>query len=123
MRRAICTGSGTFAALLVASSLGAQTASKASATVDLERRFDAAIQPAEMGGWMKTMAAEPNHVGSAHDKVNAEEVLAQFKSWGWDAKIETFQVLYPTPLKVALELEGPKSFKATLTERPVPGDA
>ena len=71
---------------------------------------------------MKTMAAEPNHVGSAHDKTNAEETLALFKSWGWDAKIETFKVLYPTPLKVALELTGPNGFKATLTERPVPGD-
>ena len=77
MRRAIRTGSGTFAALLVASSLGAQTASKASATVDLERRFDASIVPAEMGGWMKTMAAEPNHVGSAHNKANAEREIGR----------------------------------------------
>jgi N-acetylated-alpha-linked acidic dipeptidase len=89
---------------------------------DVEKAFDAAIVPAEMDGWMKTMAAEPNHVGSAHDKTNAEETLALFKSWGWDAKIETFKVLYPTPLKVALELNGPNGFKATLTERPVPGD-
>ena len=50
------------------------------------------------------MAAEPNHVGSPHDKANAEFTLQQFKDWGWDAKIETFQVLYPTPKKVALEL-------------------
>ena len=49
---------------------------------DLERRFDAAINPAEMGGWMKTMAAEPNHVGSAHNKANAEMVLAQFQILG-----------------------------------------
>ena len=123
MRRTICTGSGTFAALLVASSLGAQTASNASATVDLERRFDASIVPAEMGGWMKTMAAEPNHVGSAHNKANAERVLAQFKSWGWDAQIETFEVLYPTPISEGFELVGPTSFKATLTEAPIPGDA
>ena len=90
---------------------------------DVEKAFDAAINPAEMDGWMKTMAAEPNHVGSAHDKVNAESTLALFKSWGWSAKIETFKVLYPTPLEVALELKGPNGFKATLTEKPVPGDA
>jgi N-acetylated-alpha-linked acidic dipeptidase len=90
---------------------------------DLEKAFDAAIVPAEMSGWMKTMAAEPNHVGSAHDKANAEETLAQLRSWGWDAKIETFEVLYPTPVKVALELMGANGFKATLTEKPVPGDA
>jgi N-acetylated-alpha-linked acidic dipeptidase len=90
---------------------------------ELETRFDAAMSPAEMGEWMKTMAAEPNHVSSAHDKLNAEMTLKQFKDWGWDAKIETFKVLYPTPLQVGLELLGKTSFKATLTEAPIPGDA
>lgn len=91
--------------------------------VDIERRFDTYINPAEMSDWMKSMAAEPNHVGSAHDKLNAETTLQKFRDWGWDAKIETFRVLYPTPLKVSLELTGRSSFKATLTERPIPGDA
>src|SRR6185503_20822553 len=56
----------------------------------LEAKFDAQIDPAEMGTWLKRLAAEPNHVGSAHDKTNAEWIAAQLKSWGWDAKIETF---------------------------------
>jgi len=72
---------------------------------------------------MKKMAAEPNHVGSPHDKANAEDTLARFKAWGWDAKIESFDVLYPTPTKVSLDLVTPRRFVATLTERPVPGDA
>jgi N-acetylated-alpha-linked acidic dipeptidase len=90
---------------------------------ELETQFDAAISPSEMGGWMKTMAAEPNHVSSAHDKLNAEMTLKLFKDWGWDAKLETFKVLYPTPLAVGLDLLGVQSFKATLTEAPVAGDA
>ena len=106
--------------VLIAALLGVPGQSQVSP--DIEKAFDAAISPAEMDGWMKTMAAEPNHVGSTHDKTNAEETLALFKSWGWDAKIETFKVLYPTPLKVAVELTGPSGFKATLTEKPVPGD-
>ena len=53
----------------------------------LEAAFDAQIDPAEMGGWLKLLAAEPNHVGSRHDKTNAEWIAAQLKSWGWDAKI------------------------------------
>jgi len=68
------------------------------------------------------MAAEPNHVGSPHNKANADLVLAQFKSWGWDARIETFEVLYPTPISESLELVGSVPFKATLTEAPIPGD-
>jgi N-acetylated-alpha-linked acidic dipeptidase len=90
----------------------------------LEAKFDAQIDPAEMGGWLKLLAAEPNHVGSVHNKANAEWIAAQLKSWGWDARIETFDVLYPTPISVNLELVGGPGapFKATLTESPVPGD-
>jgi len=95
----------------------------APSAADLETQLDAAISPAEMGDWMKTMASEPNHVSSPHDKLNAELTLKQFKEWGWDAKIETFKVLYPTPIQVGLELVGKKPVKATLTEAPVPGDA
>ncbi|HET8940793.1 MAG TPA: folate hydrolase, partial [Rudaea sp.] len=63
----------------------------------LEQRFDAQLNPAELRKWMKQMASQPNHVGSPHDKANAEFMLANFRAWGWDAHIETFDVLYPTP--------------------------
>jgi N-acetylated-alpha-linked acidic dipeptidase len=118
------------AVLLSACAIGALTAQAALAAgppmsqKDLEAKLDAAIDPAEMGGWLKLLAAEPNHVGSPHDKSNAEWVAAQLKSWGWDTRIETFDVLYPTPLSEALELTAGAGapFKATLTEPPVPGD-
>jgi N-acetylated-alpha-linked acidic dipeptidase len=89
----------------------------------LEKAFDAEIHPAELGAWMKTMASEPNQVGSPHDKANAEFELGLFKDWGWDAHIETFEVLYPTPISETLELLGDQPFKATLQEPPVAGDA
>jgi N-acetylated-alpha-linked acidic dipeptidase len=89
----------------------------------VEKAFDASISPGELRDWLKRLAAEPNHVGSPHDKSNAEWILAQFKSWGWDAHIETFEVLYPTPVHETLELLGPKPFKATLQEKPIPGDS
>ncbi|MBL8552674.1 MAG: M28 family peptidase [Phenylobacterium sp.] len=113
------------AALFAATALVALAPAAArSADAALEARFDGMIDPAEMGGWLKTMAAEPNHVGAPHNKANAEMTLAQFKSWGWDARIETFMVLYPTPKEVALELVGGAGapFRATLSEAPVPGD-
>jgi len=90
---------------------------------ELEQRFDAAIHPADLDGWMKRMASQPNQVGSPHDKSNAEYELALFKSWGWDAHIETFDVLYPTPISEKLELFGKKRFKATLQEPPIRGDS
>src|SRR5215471_14729552 len=119
MRHAV-TGSLMLAAAFSAGPAGAQTAQPSPA--EIERQFDASLNASEMAGWMKTMAAEPNHVGSPHDKANAEMVLAQFREWGWDAHIETFEVLYPTPISQTLELLGPEPFKATLTEPPVPGD-
>ena len=106
--------------LLAASVAG--SADSQGADTSLEQRFDAGIRPNEMSDWMKLMASEPNHVGSPHDKINAEWELAKFREFGWDAHIEEFQVLYPTPLKEAVELLGKKVFKATLQEKPIPGD-
>src|SRR5271155_5646503 len=89
----------------------------------LERNFDALIAPNDLRDWMKLLAAQPNHVGSPHDKANADQILRWFKDWGWDAHIETFWVLYPTPISESLELAGPVPFKATLQEPPIAGDS
>ena len=51
-----------------------------------------------------------------------EWILSQFKSWGLDAEIETFYVLFPTPKDRELELVEPTTFKAKLQEPPVPED-
>src|SRR5580658_5258068 len=74
----------------------------------LERNFDTLIHPNDLRDWMKVLASEPNQVGSPHDKANADRILSMFKSWGWDAHIETFWVLYPTPISEKLELVAPK---------------
>jgi N-acetylated-alpha-linked acidic dipeptidase len=88
----------------------------------LEARFDAQLKADDQRGWLHDMASEPNHVGSPHDKANAEYTLAKFKEWGWDAQIETFDVLYPTPKSESLELVAPTAFKAKLHEPPIDGD-
>src|ERR1700749_2630593 len=95
---------------------GAVMAEAPSATDEtaIENSFTASLQPNDLRDWMKLMASEPNHVGSPHDKANAEWELAKFKEFGWEAQIETFQVLYPTPISETLELKGVKPFKATL---------
>ena len=85
-------------------------------------RFDASIRPDDLRDWMKSLASEPNHVGSPHDKANAEWELAQFRAWGWDAHMEIFYALYPTPIHEAVEMVGPHKFTATLQEPPIPGD-
>jgi N-acetylated-alpha-linked acidic dipeptidase len=99
------------------------SAAAAAAESALEARFDADLSAADLRAWMQQMSSEPNQVGSAHDKANAEFELRKFREWGWDASIETFSVLYPTPREVSVELIAPTRFVAQLTEPPVDGDS
>jgi len=98
------------------------TRADAARQLTLEQKFDAQLEPSEQRAWLERMAAEPNHVGSPHNKANAEFILEQFRQWGWDAQIETYYVLYPTPKKLALELVAPTRFTARLHEPAVEGD-
>src|SRR5579863_2952213 len=105
------------------SSMQGFSAAGADAETQLERRFDSDLSAASLRTWMEQMSSEPNHVGSAHDKANAEFELQKFREWGWDASIETFSVLYPTPRTVSVELVAPTHFVARLTEPPIEGDS
>jgi N-acetylated-alpha-linked acidic dipeptidase len=89
----------------------------------LEAKFDANLSLEAIRARLKDMASAPNNVGSPHDKANAEASAEWLKSWGWDARIEEFDVLYPTPIAETLELTGPTPFAATLIEPPIPGEA
>jgi N-acetylated-alpha-linked acidic dipeptidase len=95
----------------------------AAAEAQLEQRFDSDLSAADLRAWLQQMSSAPNHVGSPHDKANAEFQLAKFREWGWDASIETFSVLYPTPTEVSVELVAPTHFKARLSEPPIEGDS
>ncbi|HEY4989541.1 MAG TPA: transferrin receptor-like dimerization domain-containing protein [Opitutaceae bacterium] len=101
--------------------LGFRSAS-AAAEIGDEKAFDAALDPADLRAWMEQLSSEPNQVGSPHDKANADFMLGKFKEWGWDARIETFYVLYPTAKAESLELVAPVAFTAKLMEGPIAGD-
>ena len=81
-----------------------------------ESKFRALPDPANQRTYMQRLSARPHHVGSASDKDNAEWILSKFKEWGLDAKIETFDVLFPTPKERALALTEPAQFTAKLQE-------
>ncbi len=103
------------AAALAAPSLPDQTV--------LEAKFDAGVSSADQMQWLSRMASAPNHVGSPHDKENADFLLSSFKAWGWDARIERFDVLYPTPLSATIEMTAPKAIVLGGQEPPISGDA
>src|SRR3989440_9443541 len=52
----------------------------------LEKKFDAQLDPAEQRAWLEHISAEPNHVGSKHNKANAEIMLEQYRECGRYAK-------------------------------------
>jgi N-acetylated-alpha-linked acidic dipeptidase len=89
---------------------------------DLEARFKTMPDPGKMREAMRRLSARPHHVGSPYDKDNAEWILGQFKSYGWDAHIENFDVLFPTPIERIVELVSPTTYKASLQETALPGD-
>ncbi len=109
------------AALLASSAMAAAQVTPEQAA--REKTLDASVASADQMAWMKDMASAPNHVGSAHNKANAEFILARFKEWGWDARIERFDVLYPTPLETTLEIAGANPVKLGGQEPTIPEDS
>ena len=81
-----------------------------------EAKFRAIPDPNVLRDSMQRLSARPHHVGSAQDRANAEWILAKFKEWGFDAHIESFDVLFPTPKERHLELLAPTRFTAKLQE-------
>ncbi len=84
--------------------------------IQWEQKFRDIPQQDRLRENMRRLSARPHHVGSPYDKDNAEWILAQLKSWGLDAHIETFDVLFPTPKERAMELVEPVKYTAKLEE-------
>jgi N-acetylated-alpha-linked acidic dipeptidase len=90
-----------------------------------EEKFRALPVPDTIKENMRRLSARPHHVGSPYDKDNAEWMLAKFKEWGFDAQIENFYVLFPTPkerLVQLLDASGATKFTASLQEPVVSED-
>jgi N-acetylated-alpha-linked acidic dipeptidase len=89
---------------------------------DWEKKFRDGIVPGNIRENMRRLSARPHNVGSPYDKDNAEWILSKFKEYGFDAHIETFSVLFPTPKERLVELLEPTKFTAKLQEPALPVD-
>jgi N-acetylated-alpha-linked acidic dipeptidase len=98
-------------------------AESAKAQRALEARFDAGLNPNNLRDWMKRISARPHHIGSTYNKENADFIASQFRSWGYETKLEEFQVLFPTPKTRVVEMTSPEKFKLTLQETELKEDA
>jgi N-acetylated-alpha-linked acidic dipeptidase len=83
---------------------------------DWEKKLQDGIVRENLRESMRRMSNRPHHVGSPYDKDNADWILSKFKGWGFDAHIETFHVLFPTPKERLVELVAPTQFRAKLLE-------
>ncbi len=98
------------------SQIAGYSASSSPRESDWEKKFRDGIAPANIRENMRRLSARPHHVGSPYDKDNAEWILSKFKEWGFDAKIESFTVLFPTPKVRVVEMLQPTKFQAKLQE-------
>jgi N-acetylated-alpha-linked acidic dipeptidase len=81
-----------------------------------EEKFRALPRSDYLKEYMRILSAEPHHLGSAQDKKNAEWMRDKLKSWGLDARLEEYDVLFPTPKERVLEMLAPEKFVAALKE-------
>jgi N-acetylated-alpha-linked acidic dipeptidase len=92
------------------------SADNSSKQKDLEQKFDSVLKADNLRDWMKRLSARPHHAGSPYGKENAEFMVSLFKSWGFEAQLERFDVLFPTPKIRILEMVSPEKFTAKLEE-------
>jgi N-acetylated-alpha-linked acidic dipeptidase len=68
------------------------------------------------------LSAVPHEAGTERSHRVAEAILARFRSFGLDARIEQFEALMPRPVARSLELVAPEHYTAELKEPPLAGD-
>ncbi|HEX9754370.1 MAG TPA: transferrin receptor-like dimerization domain-containing protein [Gemmatimonadales bacterium] len=89
---------------------------------DLERRFRELPSPDSLRSYMRHLTARPHHVGSPYGRELAMWMLERFRAWGLEARIDTFEVLFPTPVERVVELVAPTRFRAGLSEPALAAD-
>lgn len=102
--------------------LSGYTTQSVKAERDWEKKFQDGVERDNLRESMRRLSARPHHVGSSYDKENADWILSKFREWGFDAHIETFQVLFPTPKEREIELLEPTHFRAKMREPAIPND-
>ncbi|MDQ6813789.1 MAG: M28 family peptidase, partial [Bacteroidota bacterium] len=89
----------------------------------LEILFDQQLNAQNIGASIKTFSAKPHNIGSAGSREYAAQIETRLKSYGFDTRIETYTVLFPTPNTRLLEMTAPTKYKALLKEPVLKEDA
>ncbi len=119
---AACIAFAGFTAFSQSKTITGFTKENAENQFKLEEKFDAQLKAENLDQWLKKLTLRPHQVGSAYGKANAEFMRDLLKSWGYDAQIESYQVLFPTPKVRILEMTAPTKFVAKLAEPSIKED-
>jgi N-acetylated-alpha-linked acidic dipeptidase len=92
------------------------TATSAAKQLKTEQQFDKSLSAERIGQTLKDLSAYPHHLGSPGSKAVAEKILQKLKSYGFDAKMQHYRVLFPSPKERVLEMTGPTKYTAILKE-------
>lgn len=103
--------------------IGGFTQASSAKQLQTEQAFDASLSAPRIGETIKELSAFPHNIGSPGSKAVAEKILAKYKSYGLDAHLEPYTVLFPTPKTRVLELTGPTKYTALLKEPALAEDA
>ncbi len=98
------------------------SAAGAAAQRQLEARMDEQMNRDNLRDWMARITAAPFYVGAPQNRENAEFVRDLFQSWGYEAEIVEYRVLFPKPRVRELEMVAPERYQARLEEPVIPED-
>ncbi len=113
----------SFSALAQTNPLAGFGKAAAEAQQSTEKKFDALLNAKNIDQYIKDLSAVPHHVASPGGEANTKYIAEKLKSWGFDTEVETFYVLFPTPVTRELEMTGSRNFKALLKEPALKEDA
>jgi len=89
----------------------------------IEKTFDSLISRENIGLTIKELSSIPHNVGSQGSKITAEKIRQRFIDYGFDTRMDVYQVLFPEPKTRILEMTSPKSYRALLKEPALKEDA
>lgn len=89
----------------------------------LEARFDAELRRTDIHEWIQRLSSAPHHVGSRQGRDNAEWMAGLLRLWGYETRIESYEVLFPTPKSRLVELVAPHPLRLSLHEPVLAEDA
>ena len=87
-----------------------------------EEQFRRIPDSARLKEYMEAMAGDSHVAGQPSSKRVADYALAKFKSFGLDARLETFEAMMPWPLETSVELIAPEKYVLRIKEPVLPED-